>query len=359
MTAEARGRDASDVALVGRFDADEAAMLAALARAFPADARAGRLGLARRPQRHSRSLIYFVGTGRLGRRRAKWVVKRPDVSSSQQDLSAPASAETEFASLVRLAQHFSPFEGRLRVPRPVALLPEIGAFAMEAIHGRDIPALVHAGTLVNTRRLLAAVGQAAEFLKHLHRIDPRSECLVDPRAKADALLEYGDLVLARYDLALPDELAQTLRAVPARGVRARICRLHGDFAPVNILIDSEGNAVGIDAALDRVGLPEHDLARFLVMLGSERLFIAGDRVASVRAVRRRAEATLCRAYYGEADPPLLLELHLVDGLCRRWIRRHVTRLENRPSLRGARRRMVDAHFRRLLDESAERIRRAI
>ncbi len=109
MTAEARGRDASDVALVGRFDADEAAMLAALARALPADARAGRLGLARRPQRHSRSLIYFVGTGRLGRRRAKWVVKRPDVSSSQQDLSAPASAETEFASLVRLAQHFSPF----------------------------------------------------------------------------------------------------------------------------------------------------------------------------------------------------------------------------------------------------------
>src|SRR5205823_2266854 len=94
-------------------------------------------------------------------------------------------------------------------------------------------------------------------------------------------------------------------------------------------------------------------------LGSERLFIAGDRLASVRAVRRRAEATLCRAYYGEADPPLLLELHLVDGLCRRWIRRHVTRLENRPSLRGARRRMVDAHFRRLLDESAERIRRAI
>ena len=115
-------------------------MLAALARALPADARAGGLALARRPQRHSRSMIYFVGTGRLRPRRAKWVVKRPDVSSSQQDLSAPASAETEFASLVRLAQHFSPFEGRLRVPRPVALLPEIGAFAMEAVDGRDIPA---------------------------------------------------------------------------------------------------------------------------------------------------------------------------------------------------------------------------
>jgi aminoglycoside phosphotransferase (APT) family kinase protein len=351
--------DAGDVAPAGGLAASEAAVLAALARALGADVRAGRLRLARRPQRHSRSVIYFVGIGRLRRRRTKWVVKRPDVSSGQQDLSAPASAETEFASLVRLAQHFSPLEPRLRVPRPVALLPEIGAFAMEAIQGRDISALVQAGTLVDTRRLLAAVAEAAEFLRHLHWIEPPSEQVVDLRAQADALLEYGDLVLARYGLALPDELAQTLRAVPGRRVRARICRLHGDFAPVNILIDKKGNAVGIDVALDRMGLPEHDLARFLVMLGSERLFIAGDHLASVRAVRRRAEATLLRTYYGEAGPPLLLELQLIEGLCRRWIRRHVTRLENRPSLRGARRRMVDAHFRRLLDESAVRIRRTI
>jgi aminoglycoside phosphotransferase (APT) family kinase protein len=286
-------------------------------------------------------------------------VKQPDERSTQEDLTSPASAESEFASLVRLAAHFSPLEPRLRVPRPVALLPEIGAFAMEAIHGRDISALIGFGTPVEMHRLLPAVARSAAFLQHLHRIDLPSEEVVDLRAKAEALLEYGELFTARYGFPLPGELTETLHAIPARSVPARICRLHGDFAPVNVLMDDEGNAVGIDAALDRVGLPEHDLARFLVMFGSERLFIAGERLAFIRAVRRGAEATLLQTYYGEADPPLLLELELIDGLCRRWLRRHITRLENRPSLSAARRRMVDAHFRRLLDESAERIQRAI
>jgi len=334
-------------------------VLAALERALPAEARARPFALTRRPQRHSRSIIYFVGTGRSRSGRANWIVKQPDELSTQEDLTSPASAESEFASLVKLAEHFSPLEPRLRVPRPVALLPEIGAFAMEAIHGRDIPSLIGFGTPVKTHRLLLAVAQSAAFLKHLHRIDPPSEEVVDLRAKADALLEYGDLFTARYGLPLPGELAEALRAIPARSVPARICRLHGDFAPVNVLIDGQGNAVGIDAALDRVGFPELDLARFLVMLGNERLFIAGERLDFIRAVRRRAEATLVETYYGEAARPLLLELELIDGLCRRWIRRHVTRLENRPSMRGARRRMVDAYFRRLLDESAERIQRAI
>ncbi len=334
-------------------------MLAALERALPAEERARPLALTRRPQRHSRSMIYFIGAGRFRSGWAEWIVKQPDELSTQEDLSSPASAESEFASLVRLAEHFSPLEPRLRVPRPVALLPEIGAFAMEAVHGRDIPALIGLGTPLNTHRLLLAVAQSAAFLKHLHNIDLPSEEVVDLRAKAEALLEYGELFRARHGLPLPSELTETLRAIPARSVPARICRVHGDFAPVNILIDSQGNAVGIDSALDRVAFPEHDLARFLVMLGSERLFIAGQRVAFIRAVRRRAEATLLQTYYGEADPPLLLELELIDALCRRWIRRHVTRLENRPSLSGARRRLVDTHFRRLLDESAERIQRAI
>src|SRR5215210_72017 len=110
----------------------DAEIVAALAQALAAGGRPRRrLRHVRPPALHSRSTVYFIGDADRPGLGPQWVVKRPDDRTGQEDLANPLSARQQFDALRVLADHFEHADPRLRVVRPVALLPEVGAFAME------------------------------------------------------------------------------------------------------------------------------------------------------------------------------------------------------------------------------------
>ena len=296
--------------------------------------------------------MYFVGDRRNVPR---WVVKQPDVAASQEDLPSPIDATQECAALVRLFAHFSSHAPELRVPRPIALLPEVGAFAMEYVHGRDVAQFIGTRALAGPQKLLHAMALAARFVKHLHAIDGVRAQPVDLGPKAETALAFADEAMAPLGLALPRKVSRALANVPQRLLPASLCRLHGDFAPVNVFIDPCGSAVGIDPRLDRIGYPEEDLARFLTMFATERWFVATQAVEATNRLRVRAESALLAGYYGCVGASPLLELCRIDALTRRWVRREAARQRGRPVFGSARARVVDAHFRALLIESARRL----
>src|SRR5918911_1344158 len=233
------------------------AVLTSLEAAFDLAGRPrGRLFFSAPTQFHARSTVYFVGDATEIDRGSQWVVKRPNEGAAQEDLDNPVGAEQQFEALRLLAAHFEPVAPLLRVPAPVAFLPD-----------------------------------------------------------------------------LPAEAVEVFEALPDVEVRARSVRLHGDFAPVNMILGARNCVSGIDPSLSGVGIPEEDLARFLMMLATEqRLFLISPEVKRVRAMRRRAESVLLERYYGEAATSVLLELRLIQQLCRRWLRRHMARVARRPSL---------------------------
>lgn len=335
------------------------AVLVSLSRALAERDRVrGELFFIRPPERHTRSTIYFVGDSQASSLGCQWVIKQPNEASVQEDLASPRAAETQLRSLVRLAAHFAAVAPVLRVPRPVGLLPEVAAFAMEYVPGRDVNQLI-ARALFDRGRLFAAIASSARFIKHLHLIDGVGHETAELAKTAQQPLELAEGPMHRLGMELPEEVTATLEAVGNRKIETSSCRLHGDFAPVNMIVDATGHLTGIDASLDEVGAPEEDLARFLTMLATERLFVLGQDMRVVKRVRHRAESTVLETYYGNPAPPLLLELRRIEYLSRRWIHRHVLRARGRPSLAAGRRWAVDRYFRELLLDRARNIQRSL
>jgi aminoglycoside phosphotransferase (APT) family kinase protein len=311
----------------------------------------GRLFLVDAPRLHARSTIYLVGAAG-GAGHARWIVKRPVEDAGQEDLAEPMNASQQFEALQLLASHYALTAPVLRVPRPVALLPSLGAFAMEFAEGAGVDSLVRPRRLLEPRPLLEGIALSASFLRHLHAIEPPRQALVDPRALALEILTLAEETMRPAGLVLPAEVTEALEGVPATEVWVPTFRLHGDFAPVNMIVEAGKYVTGIDISLTDVGIPEDDLARFVMMLATERLFLAGSSVASTRALRRRAEGVLLQGYYGDDSTSMLLELRVIQQLCLRWLRRTTARVATRPLLAGARKRLVDGYFVRLLGERA-------
>src|SRR5919201_2967582 len=95
----------------------------------------GRLFLIAPPRLQPRSTIYFVGDSSRASHGCQWVVKRPNRRAAQADLANPIDAERQFEALRLLATHFEPVGPALRVSRPIAFLPEIGALVVEYASG--------------------------------------------------------------------------------------------------------------------------------------------------------------------------------------------------------------------------------
>lgn len=319
----------------------------------------GELVLAGPVRRHFRSRIYFVRDDGAPAAGVQWVVKQPDVMSSQEDLPNPVEAEHEFLCLVRLSDHFSTVSPELRVPQPVALLPEVAAFAMEYARGRDVTRFISGRALVDPAPLLAATSVSARFLKHLHAIDEVDGLRVDLSARAEETLAFAENVMRPLGLDLPVEVSASLRALSSRPIMAARSRLHGDFAPVNVIVDERGFATGIDASLDRIGPPEEDLARFLAMFSTERRFLAAQSVDAVQRLRSRAEGALLDAYFGRVPNAALLEVHRIDALAARWVRRQAARMRGRAAFSAVRARAVDSYFRKLLLDRARRLQESV
>jgi aminoglycoside phosphotransferase (APT) family kinase protein len=132
--------------------------------------------------------------------------------------------------------------------------------------------------------------------------------------------------------------------------------LHGDFGPGNVLLAEDGSTVGLDPALDTVGPPELDLARYVAVLSGSIRFCPELPAPPLAAVRRRFVGTLLGAYYTDEPVPSAFDLHLLGQLARRWCRlRELARQNERPALLSTRLRIIDAQLRRQLRESARRL----
>lgn len=300
------------------------------------------LALDRPPVRHARSTIFVLAANG-----ARWVVKQPDRAARQEDLAPPVSAAAEFASLVRLDRHFAPRAERMRVPRPVALLADGSALLMEYVAGPSVAGLLRPPALVRPRPLLRAIAAAGRALAHLHALELPHAVPVDTAALAAETLELTETTLAPLGIDLPRPVRAALADLPPHVVEAEAVPLHGDFAPVNVIVERRGRVALIDPSLERRGLPHDDLARFLTMLCTDRFFLTPG---NGRTLRAAGEAFVCG--YGREVDPTLLRLRLIDALCRRWVRRQVARRNGAPRFAAAKTRLVDAQFERLLESAA-------
>jgi len=313
----------------------------------------GALRLCGPPRYHARSTIYFVGDGHHSGCECRWVIKCPDEAARQDDLATPLTAEDQYEALRVLTAHFGSVAPRLRVPRPAAYLPTAGALVMEYVNGTSLDDFLRPRSILRPQAVLDGVALSGSFLRHLHALEARPSTVISTRALADEVLELAEARLAPAGLALPAVVLDELRSVADTDVGVSVVRLHGDFAPVNMLLDDANSVTGIDASLADVGPPEDDLARFLMMLVTDRLFLVSADSTRARGFRTSVQGILLEAYGGDATTSALLELRFIRQLCLRWLQRHNARTARNPSLSGLRRRVVDRFFALLLAERAE------
>jgi aminoglycoside phosphotransferase (APT) family kinase protein len=313
----------------------------------------GRLGLTRPPHFHARSTIFFVADGPTPRGGCRWVIKCPDETARQDDLPTPLTAEGQYRALQVLTAHFASVAPRLTVSRPVAYLPAVGGLATEYVRGTSVDELVRPGNILRLQALLDSVASSGRFLRHLHSLEAPRGTILNTRALADEVLELADARLAPAGLVLPAPALDALRDVPDVDASVGAVVLHGDFAPVNMLVDGAGSVTGLDVSMTEIGPAEDDLARFLMMLVTHRLFLASAGWTRLRALRTSVQGTLLEAYAGDAGTSVFLELRFIQQLCLRWLQRHNARVARDPYVSGFRARVVDRLFSLLLAERAE------
>lgn len=304
-----------------------------------------------------RSNIYVIQARTPRQGQVQWVVKQPHTDWSQDDVANPLTADEEFAALVRLDAHFKRRGGLFRVPVPVALLPEINAFAMEYVTGPTVKSMLNYGTVLRPAALLDGLAAAGSFLRHLHALEALPPAEVDLRDEADRVLTVAEEKLHPLGLSLPDRVRSTLVAFPSLRVASPRTRLHGDFGPANILLEEDGTTVGLDASLEVVGYPEDDLVRFVALVSGVIRLAPELVVPPVARIRRRLEDRLLRAYYQNPTCPPLFELRYLHQLARRWVRlRELAEQGGRHSaLLRARFRVVGMQMRMLMEDAERRL----
>ena len=306
-----------------------------------------------------RSSIYVVRSPRPIDGHSAWVVKRPNMGWTQDDVDSPLGAHDEFVALQRLHAHFSSTDVPVRVPTPVAFLPELDAFAMEYVSGGTVKDLLRYRSAAQPAVLLDALAASGAFLRHLHALETLPVVQVDLKREADAVLEVAEEKLHPLGLELPLSVRRTLTEFPRLAATSPQVWLHGDFGPSNILLATDGTTVGLDAALTGVGHREDDLVRYVALVAGVIRLAPEVVLPPVGAVRRRLESRLVDSYYQSAWPPLF-ELKLLHQLARRWCRlRELTQQHERGALQSARQRVIGAQMRLLMVDSERRLARSV
>ena len=292
-----------------------------------------------------RSTLYFVGTvAQPGTTR--WVVKQPRTATRQPDLASPLTAQAQYDALVVLHDILNGQDPHFSAPRPIALLADAGAFAMEFVDGPSIPQLLDARAILKPQPLLDAVRAAAALLRVVHTIEPGRSSFGDPERPANHALDDGKHVLQRMGLPLRQSWFDATRR-PQHTQTSVL--LHGDFAPENVVI-ATGATYCLDPALAVRGPRELDVVRFLTMLCDAPLFIKTLAPGPIGRLRRRMAAEFVESYYGTAGRPTSLEATLVDGIALRWAQRHDLIFERRTRAAAAWTMLLRAYFSRLLNE---------
>lgn len=292
-----------------------------------------------------RSTIYFVGVQHEGSREVRWVVKRPAPEAQRLGITPPMSAAEQFGALQRLHDALAELDGRFAAPRPVALLPDFDALAMEWVGGASVWDLAVPHALWRPRALREGVRSSALALRHLHAIEPAGTDVVDV-----VEVERGAFSDSR------EALRSVISSSPERwfgpgaagSVSAEVVLLHGDWAPENVLLD-EDRVFLLDPELTERGWPERDLARFLLMLWDRPLFVTTGALR-LSALRRDLTRTFLRTYYGGRPASPLLRPMVVREVAQRWAVRHQDAHRGGEAARAARQLLLRRYFGGVLDE---------
>jgi hypothetical protein len=228
----------------------------------------------------ARSTVYFAGDTAAPAKGCRWVVKQHRQNGGQIDLEEPLHAAEQFRSLATLHRHFRSVDEPLGVPRPVALFGDLDAFAMQHVAGVQVNRLLRPAAVINPAPALEGAGRSGLLLSRLHDAARSAPTRIDTRAMADGILELA--ASAPPDISLPASVRGVLEALPSRVLECPTVGLHGDFAPVNVIVDRSGGAYAIDVDHYRSGVPEQDIARYLPARGGaarrlRRPPVAGDR----------------------------------------------------------------------------------
>jgi hypothetical protein len=323
-------------------------VISSLAQALNADA--DKLFLVRPPLPNLRSTLYFAGE--VADSNPRWVVKQTHHPATPVGAvpTMPVAAELHALALLE-----SWLGGSTPIARPVGLLPEIDALALEFVPGRGLRALFPGNPRHPATEAVSALRATGEYLRRVHLAgDAGDEEEVDLGETAEMVLSRSTEALAAAGLRLPAPAAAALRAVRPRRVRARRTLLYGDFVPANLIITSSGHIVGIDPALQEVGLPEDDAARFLAFLMSDTKLIPGLVLASVRRTGRELQEAFLSGWSGQPLPSTLLQVRLMETLSLRWLRRReLTRLREAPA--RARRLLIDQFMTHIIRQAARQL----
>jgi aminoglycoside phosphotransferase (APT) family kinase protein len=341
---------------------DDALVLESLAEVLAASAsradgdllvspRAADLVVRRRDVARRRSSMYFVGM--RDEPLARWVVKEPHPEVAQLGLRPPVPAEDQLLALQRLHRHLRDDEV-FHCPAPAGLLSTRSAFAMAFVRGRPVSQAARSAPLgAGWSDLDLGLHCAAQALQRVHCVDAVTERVFD-LDEEQRLLESARITLAGCSVRTDDAWFEPRITGP---VLTREVTLHGDWAPENVLLGPDGVHV-LDPDLAERGLPEQDLARFLVMLFDPPVFTVAGRLPSVRNARRAAARTFLRSFGVSPSDAEVLRPVLVDAICARWaVREGYMRGDSRRAggdLLRRRRRLVRAHFASLLDEVTTR-----
>lgn len=319
------------------------ALLAAAREALrPLDAASADLGLTRPPLASNKAVIYFLGR-RAGR--PLYVAKAPTPSGAK-------TATAEYAAL-RQCHAWWRSEDRHRVAEPLALLPRGDGFVTAYVPGPGL-AQVLSRPLLRPGRAVEAAGAAGDFLRRLHRhagVESDHDIAVADLVAEARVVEAGELRPA--GLTLPASVARVLDAAPRVRLPARHARLHGDYAPRNLVLCGSGEVAMFDPALKAVGAVEDDIATFMSMMSSASVFATPAVWLAAGQLRAALQAAFLEGYGVDGISPAVLQLKLIKKLMRRWVYRRSRPL--RPlehPLLPLRERLIDAQMRALLAESA-------
>ena len=329
---------------------DEGKLLAALGRVLGADPGSTtprELVVVRRALRR-RSTIYFVGDAASGSNVISWVLKCPSLDAERPGIRPPMTPAEQYSALERLHEFLADRGGRFAAPRPVALLPAFGGLAMDFVEGRSLWELVAAPALWRPQELCEGVRSAALALRHLHTIEPAGVEAVNLTELEGAVFRESLEALHSISANVRDTWLLPSREVHVSG---KVVLLHGDWAPENVLLTHE-KVFLLDPELTDRGWPEHDLARFLLMLWDRSLFVVTDAVCR-RALRHDLTRVFLSSYYGSEPVSPLLRPLLLREVSQRWTARHQDAQRGGPTSRRARSRLLSNYFGAVLDEVSD------
>lgn len=326
---------------------DEVELISALARALgagPDGPPPGQLEVVRRGLR-LRSTIYFVGARQGGTATTSWVVKCPSPEAARLGIRPPLSAADQYAAMERLYEFLAGGDTPFTAPRPVALLPEFDALAMEFVEGHSVWDLVVPSALHRPQQLRDGVRSAALALHHLHTIEPASAGLVDVAEVEETAASESIDALRSAQVRVRDTWFLPSAQGQAEG---KTVLLHGDWAPENVLLDQD-RVFLLDPELTDHDWPEHDLARFLLMLWDRSLFVVTGALGWSALRHDLTKIFLTNYYRVEPVSPLLRPL-LLREISRRWTVRHEQAQRGSAPVLRARSLLLERYFSTVLDE---------